>query len=103
LAEILSKIATNSINPPLRIGELICQKNPNELASLKKYGNMYSTAITISVKAADKPPSYRSTISSRSHLAVATISAICKLCAVPVIVRKNTTSIPDSIDVLVDK
>jgi hypothetical protein len=61
---------------------------------------MYSTATTISAKAADKPPNYRSTISSRSHQVVATILAIYRLYAARVIVRKNITSISGSIDVL---
>jgi hypothetical protein len=63
---------------------------------------MYSTAITISVKAADKLPNYRSIILSPSHRVVATILAISKLCAAPVTARKNTTSIPDSIDVMIE-
>ena len=61
---------------------------------------MYSTATITSAKAADKPPNYRLTISSRSHQVVATILAIYILYAARVIVRKNITSIPGSIDVL---
>jgi hypothetical protein len=68
----------------------------------KKCGNMYFSEITINAKAADKLPNYRSIILFPSHPAVATISATCKLCAAPVIARKNTTSIPDSIDVMIE-
>ena len=61
---------------------------------------MYSTATIISVKAADRLPNCRSTILFPSHQAVATILAIYKPSAARVIVRKNITSIPGSIDVL---
>ena len=81
---------------------MICQKNLDELVSPKNCGSMYSTAITISVKVADKQPNCRSITSYLSLQVVATILATCKPCAARAIVRKNIISIRDSIDAIVN-